>query len=280
MISRFLPALLLVSCACTMTVEKRDDGAPARGAATEAADRGPMAPDPAGKPVCFALDGVEMGMSFEEVKKVWGKPASSTHESHLRYVDKAGYAKVDLAAVGTPLVLVRFELFPKEGAEPLKADAMAQLTRQFGPPVTDAQELALFSINRSGDETRTLFRAARYAYAVAWWLPDFKQESVIRLWKVEVAPHPADIVPVPAAEWASLRWPIPWAPVGSLKTTMETLEMGKAKPSEVEALLGPPVRVHRNESGYDVWEYWFWKQGPRAQFHFQNGVLYGRQVNE
>jgi hypothetical protein len=278
-ISRIVPALFLVSCACTMTVEKRDDGAPARGAASATADRGPMAPDPAGKPVRFALDGVEMGMSFEEVKKVWGKPASGSDEAHLRYVDKAGYAKVDLAANGAPLVLVGFELYPKEGAEPLKADAMAQLTRQFGPPVTDAQELGLKFINRS-DETKTLFRAARYAYVAAWWLPDFKQEDVIRLWKVEVALHPVDILPVPAAEWASLRWPIPWAPVGSLKTTVETLETGKAKPSEVEALLGPPVRVHRNESGYDVWEYWFWKPGPRAEFQFQDGVLYGRGVNE
>ena len=279
MISRALPALIFVSCACTMTVEKRDDGAPAGGAASAAADRGPMAPDPAGKPVRFVLDGVEMGMSFEEVKKVWGKPASSAHEAHLRYVDKAGYAKVDLAGNGAPLVLVGFELFPREGAEPLKADAMGQLTRQFGPAVTDAQELALYSINRS-DETRTLFRAARYAYAVAWWLPDFKQEGVTRLRKVEVALRPGDILPVPPAEWASLRWPIPWAPVGSLKTKVETLKTGEAKPSEVEALLGPPVRVHRNESGYDVWEYWFWKQGPRAKFHFQDGVLYGREVNE
>lgn len=280
MISRALPALILVSCACTMTVDKRDGGAPAGGAATAAADRGPMAPDPAGKPVRFALDGIEMGMSFEEVKKVWGKPASSAHEAHLRYVDKAGYAKVDLAGTGAPLVVVGFELVPKEGAEPLKADAMAQLTRQFGPPVTDAQELGLKFINRS-DETRTLFRVARYAYAVASWIPDFEQEGVTRLWKVEIALHPADVLPVPPAEWASLRWPIPWTPVGSLKAKVETLETGKAtKPSDVEAVLGPPVRVHRNESGYDVWEYWFWKAGPRANFHFQDGVLYGREVNE
>ena len=133
MISRALPALVLASCACTMTVEKREGGASAQGGApSAAADRGPMAPDAAGKPVLFALDGVEMGMSFEEVKKVWGKPASSAHETHLRYADKAGYAKLDLTAGGTPLVLVGFELLPKEGAAPLKADAMAQLTRQFG----------------------------------------------------------------------------------------------------------------------------------------------------
>jgi hypothetical protein len=42
----------------------------------------------------------------------------------------------------------------------------------------------------------------------------------------------------------------------------------------------PPVRVHRNESGYDVWEYWFWKQRPRAEFQFLSGVSYGRQVSE
>jgi hypothetical protein len=116
MVPRALPVLILALCACTMTGEKRDGGAPAEGSASADADRGAMAPDPAGKPVRFALDGVEMGMSFEEVKKVWGKPASSTHESYLRYVDKAGYAKVDLTAGGAPLVLVGFELVPKEGA--------------------------------------------------------------------------------------------------------------------------------------------------------------------
>jgi hypothetical protein len=48
----------------------------------------------------------------------------------------------------------------------------------------------------------------------------------------------------------------------------------------VEAILGPPVRVHRDEFGYDAWDYWFWKEGPRAQFQFRDGVLYGRSVNE
>jgi len=275
MVIRPLLVLLLAFCACS--VERHGGGAPTGSAASAKPDLGPMAPDAAGKPVRFALDGIEMGMSFEEVKRVWGKPASS-REPHLLYADKAGYAKVDLYANGAPPVLVSFELVPKEGAEPVKADAIARLTQQFGPPVTDPKELELKGIDKPED--KTLFRAARYAYAVAWWQPDFKQEGVTRLWKVVVALHPGWILRVPPAEWASLRWPIPWAPVGSLKTKVETLKMGEAKPAEVEGLLGPPTRVYRSDSGYDVWDYWFWKEGPMAEFKFQDGVMYGRGVNE
>ena len=99
-------------------------------------------------------------------------------------------------------------------------------------------------------------------------------EGALYRWRV-LPPHPGLI-----AFFGILRWPIPWAPVGSLKAKMETLEPGKANSSDVEALLGPPVRVHRNESGYDDWDYWFWKPGPRAAFQFQDGVMYGRAVNE
>lgn len=235
-------------------------------------DLGPSAPEATGKPIRFAFDGVELGMSFDEVRARWGKPASSTGEFHMQYANKGGYARVDLHSAAS--VLMRMELRPKPDAEPLQAEALARLSQQFGVPITDARELELEGIGGSGD--KTLFRPARYAYAVASWLPDPKDETIRRLWTVEVSLHPGRLLQVPATEWASLHYPIPWSPPAGFKERLEMLELSKAKTSDVEALLGPPTRTFRREP-YAVWEYWFWeKEGRAAQFSFENEVLYGR----
>jgi hypothetical protein len=237
------------------------------------AEIGPMAPDAAGKPVTFTLDGVEIGMTFDEVRGVWGKPAAGASQFALTYARKGGYAKVHLYGAGSPAVVMGIECQVAEESAPTKDEALATLTKDLGPPVTDPRELAL---KVSQPEWTTLFRPARYAYAVAHWGTDLEDEQVVRFRTLETSLHPSFLLRVPRSEWESLRYPIPWGPPETAKPKLEVLEVGRSPSAGVETLLGPPVRITRNEAlGYDTWHYWYWKEGPYLEFSVKDGVLYG-----
>jgi len=95
-------SLAVLSCfnGCTGTSVETGKASPAVPPAK--ADLGPLAPDATGKPLVFALEGIEIGMTFDEVKAAWGKPVPGTSEYALSYRNKGGYPKVELFGSGEP----------------------------------------------------------------------------------------------------------------------------------------------------------------------------------
>jgi hypothetical protein len=257
-------AMAVIACGGSSS----DDAAGGQGFATP--DLGPMAPAADGKPVNFGLDGVELGMTAEEVKAIWGEPLSDKY-GQREYKDRGGYETVRLT--GDPTYMMTLAS-PKRLYQD---EAMPELTNQFGPPIGDPEELALLHVG----ERKTLFRAARYAYAVAEWAPDFDADEKPYLSELTIAMHPRALSRMPRSELASLEFPFPMTLPDPLKSKVRELRDKSSEDVTTEVvgkLLGRPVWQHPASLEREAWEYWYWASDTRLTFFFTDGVLNGYET--
>lgn len=237
-----------------------------------APDLGPMAPAAEGKPISFGIDGVELGMTEEEVKATWGEPFTDGDWT-MEYRERGGYDTVELS--GTQMIL-GMSLSSED--KHYQDEVMPELNEQFGPAITDPAELTLLRVG----EGNSLFRAARYTYAIAHWAPDFDADEKVYLRKLQFVLHPGDLVrDIPKSAWASLRYPFPLALPESTKAEFkELLEATalEATVEQVEDVLGPPVWKHPGTLNRDAWVYIFWGSDTNLELFFTDGVLNGYEA--
>jgi len=272
--------LLQLAVILTITLAACGGGADTSGGRHASADLGPMAPAAEGKPLSVGIDGVELGMTAAEVTAAWGEPISDSYGT-LEYRDRGGYQPVQ---VGTSRrdhgdVVWTMTLTPEDGRD--KDQEMQRLIDQFGPPITDAKEAAMLrTIAVSIGESETLFRAGRYAHAVAQW--DYVTEDKRVLSELQFALHPHAVFDVPRSDWPALQYPfpisLPDAAKAQLKELLESDGPDDPSATEFENLLGPPTWKHPGSLDREAWLYVFWDSQTALEFFFTDGALNGYQT--
>lgn len=274
------PALLLLTTLLTAGVGSCGGHAASGVGVGPSTDLGPMAPAAEGRPLSTGIDGIELGMTAVEVAAAWGEPLSDSYGT-LQYSHRAGYESIEVATVRRDHGDVAYSISLRPEGEQEKEQTLPELIERFGPPVTDAEQAVMIRTAAVDiGESQTLFRAGRYAYAVADW--DHLAEDRLLLSRLQLELHPQALLDVPRSQWSQLRYPFPMSLPDDARAQLKALLQGEgpddATAKEIEALLGPPAWKHPGSLDRDAWRYIFWDSMTDIEVYFTDGVLNGYQT--